>query len=151
MRPIKFSIFYILAIIRYCQKIQAHWSFTFPFQASHYEMLRIIFFLNRFVLSLLPFPPNAIWNPNFTLNKLIYICKSLESISALSGFGWILAITQEQCSLVWVLRAQILGSNSNFSTYHIGHLGQGTKIILSSVSTSITERKNSFRIIMRIK
>lgn len=116
LMPVKFSIFCILAIIRYCQKIQAHWSFTFPFQASHishYEILSINFFLNQFVLPLLPFPPNAIWSPNFTVNKLLYIHTSLESISALSGFGWILAVTQEHCSLVRVLRAQILGSNSN--------------------------------------
>lgn len=111
------SIFYILAIIRYCQKIQAHWSSTIPFQASHYEMLSINFFLNQFVLPLLPFPPNAIWNPNFSVNKLLYIYTSLESISALSGFGWILAVTQEHCSLVRVLRAQILGSNSNPATH----------------------------------
>lgn len=126
--PVKLSIFYILAIIRYCQKIQTHRSFLFPRQASYYEMLNVIFFPYQFVLPLLPLPPNAIWNPSFKVNRLPSICKSLQSAPFLPGSGWILAITRECWSLVWVSRAQILRSSSGSPIHRARHLGQVTTV-----------------------
>lgn len=149
--PVKLSIFYILASIRHCQKSKAHRSFPFPHQASYREMLNAIFFPYQFVLPLLPLPPSAIWNPSFKVNRLPSICKSLQSAPFLPGSGWILAITQECCSLVWVLRAQILRSSSSSPIHQARHLGQVTTVCLAWVSTSIKGRENSVRIITRIK
>lgn len=134
----KFTVFIFLSLDT-AKKLKPHWSFTLLFQASHYE-IRILFLTHVSCLCCLFFQvPSG--TPVSKLTNSPTVTMPPQPIFSLCGFEWTLAISQEHCRLVRVLRALVVCSNPSPVTHRGYYAGQGDGIFLAPVSTSVSERE----------
>jgi hypothetical protein len=130
--PVDFTMFHILVIMSYCQKMQAPLVIYFP--NSSFSLWTVPHFFHTNLSYLwCPFFQMPSGTPNQKQTNFFSITGPPRPISSLSGFEQILAMTPAHCNLAaQAVCSNVLCSNSRSAIHQLCNLGQVIKIFLAS-------------------